>query len=359
MKELRFLGWWLSFLFACGLVVFVNWHEQLRDFASAHRHVEFYLLLALLLVIPARIIALVAAYLLEFLLVGWSRSSLKMLWAPQASVRLDILSILIMVLLPHRRLGFLLSLGLLYAIEAYASLHIDISLTPLLSTWMLQMVLFVVLQSFLKYWMHRLEHAIPALWALHKFHHSADRMSILTSARQTQLTQGVESGLVLLPMGLLTLPTSPIPGVESPAFLAVVILLGYQTIVQVNGYLVHSNLQTNYGWFGRWLLVSPAMHRLHHAKTPTYHDKNFGFTLVVWDRLFGTYAACDPTTDLTTVPLGLDDNPFNKGLSARGVVQEYFVTTYVVFWREIKKGLAAWLPARQNPRVKAMYKGVG
>ena len=29
---------------------------------------------------------------------------------------------------------------------------------------------------------------------------------------------------------------------------------------------------------------------MHHAINPQYLDKNYGATLVVWDRLFGTYA---------------------------------------------------------------------
>src|SRR6185312_16484463 len=119
------------------------------------------LLLAMLLMIPAKLLALAAAYLLELLGVGWSRSSLRMLWRPQASVRLDILAIVTMLLLPQRHLGYLLSFGVLYAIDAYAAQHINISLTHFLSAWVLQVLCFVLFQSFLRYWMHRTEHAIP------------------------------------------------------------------------------------------------------------------------------------------------------------------------------------------------------
>jgi sterol desaturase/sphingolipid hydroxylase (fatty acid hydroxylase superfamily) len=354
MQKLKLLGCLISFLFACALVVLVRWHGELQNFAGAHRDVTFYLLLALVLAIPARIIALAAAYLLEVLLVGWSRSSLKMLWEPQASVKLDMVSIMVMLLLPHRRLGYLLSFGLLYATDAYAVRHVNISFTRFLSAWEWQMIFFVLFQSFLQYWMHRLEHMIPALWALHKFHHSADRMSILTSARQTQFSQGVEAGLVLLPMGLLTSPTAPLPAAGSPLFVVAVIFFVYQTFILVNGYLVHSNLQTGYGWIGRWLLVSPRMHRLHHAMTPAYHEKNFTFDLVIWDRLFGTYAMCDAATDVTTIPIGLDNNPFNNRNTIIGALREYFLTTYAIFWRELRRGLTAWQPARASTGPKAV-----
>ncbi len=267
IAKIKLLGWWSSFLLACALVVVATSHEQLKTVPDAHGYVAFYLLLAFLLAIPATILMLVAGYLLELLLVGWSRSSLRMLWQPRASVRLDVLSIMTMLMLPQRHLGYLMTFGLLYALDVYTARKINYSLTPFLSTWVPQIVCFLLFQSFVRYWMHRAEHAIPALWALHKFHHSADTMSMLTSARQTQLTKAFEVALVLLPLGLLTSPTAPTPSAASPAFAIVVIYFAYSAAIQVNGYLVHSNLTTGYGWVGRWLFVSPRMHRIHHASS--------------------------------------------------------------------------------------------
>ncbi len=37
------------------------------------------------------------------------------------------------------------------------------------------------------------------------------------------------------------------------------------------------------------VLNLPSHHRVHHAINPRYLDKNYGATLIVWDRLFGTY----------------------------------------------------------------------
>jgi len=199
-------------------------------------------------------------------------------------------------------------------------------------------------QSFLRDWVHRLEHAVPALWALHKFHHSAESLSLLTSARTTQLTKGIETGLVFAPGAFLASATAPMPALGSPAFAIAVIYFAYSTFVGVNGYFVHSNLTTDYGWIGRWLLVSPRMHRLHHARSPSYHDKNFTFDLVLWDRLFGTYAACLADMDPLTIPLGLEENPFNAHDTVGGALREYFLSTYLVFWRELRKGLRAWIP---------------
>jgi sterol desaturase/sphingolipid hydroxylase (fatty acid hydroxylase superfamily) len=343
--HLRLLGWLVGLLFAGCLAAMTALHPQLQQLVAGHRHVALLLWLSLLLSIPARFLAPAAAYLLELLLVGWSRSSLRMLWRPAPSVKLDLLSIL-MLLLPHRHLGYLLSFGLLYAVDVYSARPLNISVTPLLPLWSLQITCFLLFPSLVQYWAHRIEHAIPALWALHKFHHSADRMSILTSARDTQLLEGLQSVLIILPLGLITSPVLPLPGRNSPAFALVALFFAYRTFFAINRYFCHSNLSTGYGWVGRWLIVSPRMHRLHHAVSPDYHNKNFSNDLVIWDRLFGTYASCDPAVDVTSIPVGICNNPFNNRPTIVGSLREYFVTTYVVFWQELRKSAKACLPIR-------------
>lgn len=347
MGKLRLFLWGFALTFACGLVVLASAHGRIEAFVSTHPQLANFVLLALLLTIPARIVALAAAYLIELLLVGWAHSSLRMLWKPRASVRLDMLCTAVLML-PQRYLsylGYLLSFGLLFAGNVYLGRHVDLSLNHWLPLLGLQLLAFTLFQSLLRYWLHRLEHAVPALWSLHKFHHSAEQMNILTTVRDTQLVKGVEQGLVLVPMGFLVSPVMTHPIVlGSPGFIAAAAYFIYHTVITMNGFMGHSNLRTDYGWIGRWLIVSPRMHRLHHAVAPEYHDKNFGTDLVMWDRLFGTYARCDTPGDVG-LAIGLEDNPFNRRDSFGGALREYFLTTYLVFFRELKRGLAALLPA--------------
>jgi len=316
---------------------------HLQHLAGAHQGVLFYLLLSLLLAIPASILMLAAALLFEWLAVGWCRSSLKTIWEARASVKVDVVAIAV-ILLPVGRVGYVLSLGLLFAIDVHSGQPVNVSLTRVLPLWGVQVTCVLLFQSFIKYWLHRLEHAIPALWALHKFHHSADSMSILNTARQTQLARGVEEVLLFAPLALLSDATAPKPALGSLGFVIAVTYLLIRTFTNFNMYLCHSNLTTGYGWIGRWLLLSPRMHRLHHATTAANHDKNFTFDLVIWDRLFGTYAACDADT-AKNLPLGLDDNPFNGRGTMTDALRGYFLIPYLVFWRELRNGFKAWLPA--------------
>jgi sterol desaturase/sphingolipid hydroxylase (fatty acid hydroxylase superfamily) len=343
MGQIKRLAWWLCLFLACALLV-VTGTTRVQQFASAHHGVAAYVLLTFLLAIPTSLVTLACGYLFELLLIGWSRSSLKILWEGRASVKLDALSIA-MMMIPHKRLDYVLSFGLLYAIDSHAGQTASVPLTHFLPTWGIQIACVLVLHSFFSYWMHRMEHAIPALWALHQFHHSADRMTILTAERRTDLTRGMEAIILFLPFALLGNPTAAQPSSADPAIAFLAIVFAYTTFLRINGYLCHSNLETGYGWIGRWLLVSPRMHRLHHATLPQYHDKNFSFDLVIWDRLFGTYASCDAAA-LPDIPLGLETNPFNHSGTIKGVLREYFLTSYVLFWQELRKGFSAWLPGR-------------
>ena len=61
------------------------------------------------------------------------------------------------------------------------------------------------------------------------------------------------------------------------------IVIAYQT-------WLHTEIVGRLGWFDR-IFNSPSNHRVHHAIQAPYLDRNYGAILIVWDRLFGTYAA--------------------------------------------------------------------
>lgn len=52
---------------------------------------------------------------------------------------------------------------------------------------------------------------------------------------------------------------------------------------------VHTELVGRMGWFDR-VFVSPSNHRVHHGQNDYCIDKNYGGLLVIWDRMFGTFA---------------------------------------------------------------------
>jgi len=54
----------------------------------------------------------------------------------------------------------------------------------------------------------------------------------------------------------------------------------------------------------RFVIVTPAMHRVHHSFHPSETNSNFGFNLTWWDRFFGTYRSASVDAEIT---IGLPD----------------------------------------------------
>jgi alkylglycerol monooxygenase len=132
----------------------------------------------------------------------------------------------------------------------------------------------LLIYDFLYYWHHRMGHEVGVLWAAHVVHHQSEEFNLSTALRQTS-TNFLLGWLFYLPMALLGYP---------PLVFVVVGLIDllYQ-------YWIHTEQIGKLGWFDR-VFASPSNHRVHHGVNDRYLDKNYGGILILWDRLFGTYA---------------------------------------------------------------------
>jgi sterol desaturase/sphingolipid hydroxylase (fatty acid hydroxylase superfamily) len=144
--------------------------------------------------------------------------------------------------------------------------------------------------DFCYYWHHRASHRVALFWAAHVVHHQSEDYNLGTALRQT--SSGFVFGwLFYLPLALAGVP---------PVVFATVALIDllYQ-------FWVHTQQVGRLGWFDRWF-VSPSNHRVHHAVNERYLDRNYGGILIVWDRLFGSYAdedEAEPIVYGTRAPL--------------------------------------------------------
>jgi sterol desaturase/sphingolipid hydroxylase (fatty acid hydroxylase superfamily) len=75
------------------------------------------------------------------------------------------------------------------------------------------------------------------------------------------------------------------------------------TAFRIFGNLRHSMVWLSYGPLNH-ILVSPAMHQIHHSKLAKHFDRNCGWAFSFWDRLFGTIYV---PKGRETFPLGLGD----------------------------------------------------
>jgi sterol desaturase/sphingolipid hydroxylase (fatty acid hydroxylase superfamily) len=125
------------------------------------------------------------------------------------------------------------------------------------------------------YWSHRAAHRLPLLWASHQVHHTSRRFNLSVGARNSW-TGGLLDWLFWMPLALLGFPPVAIVAMQG-------ISLSWQ-------FLVHSAYGGRLGPLGL-VLNTPSHHRVHHGRNPQYLDRNFGGTLIVWDRLFGSFRA--------------------------------------------------------------------
>jgi sterol desaturase/sphingolipid hydroxylase (fatty acid hydroxylase superfamily) len=129
------------------------------------------------------------------------------------------------------------------------------------------------------YLQHRMFHAVPLLWRLHRVHHADLDFDVTTGAR----FHPIEIGLSMLIRFAVILALGP------PA----VAVLLFEILLNASSMFNHGNVRipAAIDRFLRWVVVTPDMHRVHHSIDPRETNSNFGFSLPWWDRLFGTYRA--------------------------------------------------------------------
>jgi sterol desaturase/sphingolipid hydroxylase (fatty acid hydroxylase superfamily) len=131
------------------------------------------------------------------------------------------------------------------------------------------------------FWLgHVAGHRVRLLWCIHGVHHSATEMRLSTAIR------GSAFDFLQAPWFFVWIP---LLGVH-PAMLLVVESAG-----RIWGVLTHLSPRL-IGRGGRWMrwlelaVVTPSLHRVHHAREHEYLDRNYGEVLTIWDRLFGSFA---------------------------------------------------------------------
>ena len=158
-------------------------------------------------------------------------------------------------------------------------------LTPVhwpLDDWRTWAVGFVVVE-FGYYWFHRLNHEIRWMWATHSVHHSVEQLTLLSSLRLGWTNVFSLAWIVYVPVVL--------AGFDLKLVLAILSVdLQYQ-------FFLHTDARVPLGPL-EWVLNTPAHHRVHHACNGPYLDKNYGGMLIIFDRMFGTFAEARPEEPL-------------------------------------------------------------
>jgi sterol desaturase/sphingolipid hydroxylase (fatty acid hydroxylase superfamily) len=254
---------------------------------------------------------------IEWITVGWARSSVRqMLFDRTNSIRTDIAFFLVSQAHLSDLVGKLMMLGASMIsglwIRNWMAAHLGFTIDAPAWPEALLVVLYFYAYTFFDYWTHRIDHS-PWFWPLHRYHHAAEDFCVLTGGR-AHPAAFVAVFVINLPLAVLGAPPT--------------VMLYVNVAVTTLGFLIHSNIQSDWGWVGRWLVQSPAHHRLHHKLDMTYPTSQFSMA-PIWDRLFGTWGKA-PTPGLV---IGVAA-PYRHGF---WIVPD-LVRDYLDFWR----ALAGW-----------------
>jgi len=152
-------------------------------------------------------------------------------------------------------------------------------------------LLAVVILDMMIYWQHVAFHRIPVLWRLHKVHH-ADRDLDASSGLRFHPVEIVISMAYKMVI---------VVGLGAPV-MAVII---FEILLNGCAIFNHANLRLP-RWIERPLrqiIVTPALHRIHHSVIERETNSNYGFSVIWWDKIFRSYTDV-PEGELT---LGLTE----------------------------------------------------
>ncbi|MFZ3035598.1 MAG: sterol desaturase family protein [Parvibaculum sp.] len=165
----------------------------------------------------------------------------------------------------------------------------SISITPALAF----VISFFALDGLI-YGQHVVFHRFEILWRMHKVHHADPDLDVTTAVRFHPLE--ILISLFIKAAAILALGVPPLA------------VIAFEVLLNGTAMFNHANLKLG-ATANRILslfIVTPDMHRVHHATDYDAQNLNFGFNLSLWDRVFGTYRHADKA-ELSTMPVGLDE----------------------------------------------------
>ena len=261
-------GWWtISGRLPDQIVLSLAGH----GFAVKHVHDKLLGTGALLLLI------LPSAFWIEAAVVGWKKSSLRALTAPTSSLKTDIAFFLMDQAHLTGLMGRVLMLGLSVisgvALRDWLAARTGLAIDPGALPLGLQVIVYFTVYSFFDYWAHRLGHS-KYFWPLHRYHHSAEDFSVLNAVR---IHPAGFAGIFFINIPMPLLGATP----------EAMIWVNVATVML--GFVIHSRMESGFGWLGRYIIQSPLHHRLHHKLDMGEATGFFGI-MPLWDHLFGGWS---------------------------------------------------------------------
>ncbi len=201
-----------------------------------------------------------------------------------------------------------------FAIGVYEILFSNLAFFSLdRSVWWYWVALFLLV-DLAYYWAHRMSHEVNLFWGGHVVHHQSEDYNLSVALRQSSF-QVIWTFAFSLPLAIVGFDTWDFAMISA-----------FNTLYQ---FWIHTEAINKLGWF-EFIFNTPSHHRVHHGRNPKYIDKNHAGTLIIWDRMFGTFQPEEerPTYGIT--------KPLNSWNSVWANVSHYHT-----MWSEFKQ-ISVW-----------------
>lgn len=172
----------------------------------------------------------------------------------------------------------------IFVIGIYQLLFEHFAFLTLERTWYYWLILFLLV-DLSYYWAHRMSHEVNLFWGGHVVHHQSEDYNLSVALRQSSL-QVVWTFAFALPIAFFGFRTEDFA-----------LISAFNTLYQ---FWIHTETIGKMGWL-EYVFNTPSHHRVHHGRDPKYIDKNHAGSLIIWDRMFGTFQAEEekPTYGIT------------------------------------------------------------
>jgi alkylglycerol monooxygenase len=161
-----------------------------------------------------------------------------------------------------------------FAIGVYEFVYSNFALFTLDKNMLYWLGLFL-LTDLTYYWAHRMSHEVNLFWGGHVVHHQSEEYNLSVALRQSSF-QIVWTFAFSLPIAMLGFNT-----------LDFALISALNTLYQ---FWIHTETINKMGWLEH-VFNTPSHHRVHHGRNPKYIDKNHAGSLIIWDKMFGTFQA--------------------------------------------------------------------
>ncbi|MBO3698634.1 sterol desaturase family protein [Roseivirga sp. E12] len=183
-------------------------------------------------------------------------------------------------------IGFGLAGALLFASDLVAQNRFGLLYIIDLPLWG-QLIVGVLLMDLIgAYFIHWTEHKVKWMWKFHLVHHSDTTVDVTTGLRHHPGETVFRIGFTILAVMVIGAPMW--------------IIMVYQSLSVLFAHITHANINMPKAVDRAlsWVFITPLMHKVHHHYMQPLTDTNYGNIFSFWDRIFGTFAQVEDTTEL-------------------------------------------------------------